>query len=171
MVPAGALRERSKVMRWIVRMALPLAVFWLVLSGHVEPLFLALGGASVVLVCWVSLRADLAEQHAVTFPLALRLPRYLLWLGKEMLVSSVAVVWKVWSPRPALRPVVTATPSRDMPDLSQVVYANSITLTPGTLSLDVADDRIEVHSLDEANADTLHAGAMLRRVRQLEIHR
>jgi multicomponent Na+:H+ antiporter subunit E len=152
-------------------MALPLTVFWLVLSGHVEPLFLVLGGLSVVLVCWVCWRAGLAEQHPVTVPLALRLPRYLLWLGKEVLVSSFAVVRKVWSRRPELRPVVAVTPSRDLPDLSQVVYANSITLTPGTLSLHLEDDRIEVHSLDGTDLDTLDAGAMLARVRRLEAPR
>lgn len=158
-------------MRWIRRTALPLTVFWLVLSGHVEPLFLTLGGLSVTLVCWVSWRAGLTEEHAVTVPLALRMPRYLLWLGKEVLVSSVAVVRKVWSPCPELRPVVAATPSQGLPDVSQVVYANSITLTPGTLSLHLEDDRIEVHSLDGTDIDTLDGGAMLARVRRLEARR
>ena len=149
-------------------MALPLAVFWLVLSGQDGSLFLTLGGLSVALVCWVSWRAGLTEQHARTVPITLHMPRYLLWLGKEVLVSSASVVRKVWSPRPGLRPVVAATPSRDLPDLSQVIYANSITLTPGTLSLHLTDDRIEVHSLDSTDIETLEDGAMLAQVRRLE---
>jgi multicomponent Na+:H+ antiporter subunit E len=156
---------------WIPRTAPLLAVFWFVLSGHVEPLLLALGGLSVALVCWLSWRAGVAEYHGAPASFVLRLPRYLLWLGKEVLVSSVAVVRKVWSPHPVLRPVVAATLSPDVRELSQVVYANSITLTPGTLSLDVDDDQIEVHSLEPADIDELRTGAMLRRVRRLEARR
>lgn len=158
-------------MQWVTRMPPLFVLFWFVLSGHVEPLFLALGAFSVALVCWLSVRARLSVRDGVTIPLALRLPRYLLWLGKEVLVSAVAVVRKVWSPRPDLRPVVEATPSPDMSALTQVVYANSITLTPGTLSLDVDDDRIKVHSLTEADVELLHTGRMLRHVQRLEASR
>lgn len=158
-------------MRWVARMAPLFAVFWLVLSGHLEPLLLVLGALSVALVCWLSVRAGLPSREMVTIPLALRLPRYLLWLAKEVLVSAVAVVGKAWSPRPTLAPVVAVTPSPEMSALSQVVYANSITFTPGTLSLDLDDDRIKVHSLERADVEALRAGRMLRRVRHLEAGR
>ena len=152
-------------------MAPPLALFWLVLSGHYTVLLIVLGAVSVALVCWLAWRADFPEREDVAPPLSPRLPRYVLWLGKEVLSSAVAVVRKVWSPRPDLRPVVDVTPSPDMSVFTQVVYANSITLTPGTLSLDVDEDRIEVHSLDPADVDTLRAGKMMRRARGLETRR
>jgi multicomponent Na+:H+ antiporter subunit E len=158
-------------MRSVLRTVPVLVVFWLVLSGHVEVLFLSLGVVSIVLVCLISYRAGVIEREGITFPLVMRLPRYLLWLGKEVLVSAFGVVRKVWSPRPALRPVVDSTPSLNLSELSQVVYANSITFTPGTLSFDVDDDCINVHSLDEAGVEQLRAGAMLRRVRRLEPRR
>lgn len=158
-------------MRWVARMAPLFAVFWLVLSGHLEPLLLVLGALSVALVCWLSVRAGLPARETVTIPLALRLPRYLLWLAKEVLVSAIAVVRKAWSPRLALEPVVEATPSPEMSALTQVVYANSITFTPGTLSLDLDDDRIRVHSLEPADVESLRAGRMLRHVRRLEASR
>jgi multicomponent Na+:H+ antiporter subunit E len=59
-------------------------------------------------------------------------------------------------------------PTPGLPELSQVIYANSITLTPGTLSLRVDDDGIEVHSLDPAGLRELRAGGMRDRVRKLE---
>ncbi|MBB4908774.1 Na+/H+ antiporter subunit E [Actinophytocola algeriensis] len=149
----------------------PLALFWLVLSGHYTFLLIVLGAVSVVLVCWLAWRADFPERDDVVLPLSPRLPRYVLWLGKEVLVSAVAVVRKVWSPRPDLRPVVGVTPSPDMSVFTQVVYANSITLTPGTLSLDVDEDRIEVHSLDAEDVDVLRDGEMMRRARGLETRR
>jgi multicomponent Na+:H+ antiporter subunit E len=162
----------SRTALWsVLRTAPVLVVFWLVLSGHFEVLFLAFGTVSVLLVCLLAYRANLTERDGITLPLVLRLPRYLSWLGKEVLVSAFAVVRKVWSPRPALRPVVDSTPSQDLSVLSQVVYANSITFTPGTLSFDVDDDCIKVHSLDESGVEDLRAGAMLRRVRRLEPRR
>jgi multicomponent Na+:H+ antiporter subunit E len=66
---------------------------------------------------------------------------------------------------------VATTSSADLSELSQMVYANSITLTPGTLSLDVGEEHIEVHSLDPAGIKDLHSGAMLRRVRRLGVPR
>lgn len=148
-----------------------LVVFWLVLSGHFDVLFLSLGAASIVLVCLISYRAGVLDGEGVTLALVLRLPRYLVWLGKEVLVSAFGVVRKVWSPRPELRPVVESASSAGLSEVSQVVYANSITFTPGTLSFDVDDDCVNVHSLDEAGVEELRSGAMLRRVRRLEPRR
>lgn len=158
-------------MLWASRIAPPLVVFWIVLSGHYTPLLIALGALSVVLVCWLSWRADFAEREDTALPLSPRLPRYVTWLVKEVLVSAAGVVRKVWSPRLDLRPVVDVTPSPDMSVFTQVVYANSITLTPGTLSMDVDEDAIKVHSLDAAGAQTLRDGEMMRRARDLETRR
>jgi len=155
----------------VLRLVPPLALFWSVLSGHFDPLFLALGTFSVVVVHLLSARAGLIGRESASIAIAPRLLRYFPWLGKEVLVSAVAVVRKVWAPRLALRPVVSATPSPDMTELGQVVYANSITFTPGTLSLDVDEDQIKVHSLEEADVEALRSGRMLRRVQRLEARR
>lgn len=155
-------------MRWAFRAAPPLIAFWLLLSGHFSPLFVAFGAFSVALVCWISTRTAVADHGLVPLKLALRLPLYFLWLGKEVLVSSLAVLRRIWSPHPALRPAVGQADAYDMSVLSQVIYANSITLTPGTLSLMVNDDSIEVHGLEVADIEALRDGEMLRRTRRLE---
>jgi multicomponent Na+:H+ antiporter subunit E len=138
-----------------------LAAFWVVLSGHFDPLLLTLGAVSITVVCAMAWRADLYLHRDLTVRFALRLPWFLLWLGGQVLVSSLTVVRQVWSPRLGLRPVVGSTPAQDLPELSQVTYANAITLTPGTLSLDISDKRIQVHSLDSTGVDELRKGAML----------
>lgn len=161
--------RRDSTMRFLRIAPLPVA-FWLLLSGHFEPLLLALGALSVAVVCWLTRRAGLDHQ-SVTVAFALRLPRYFLWLSGKVLVSTLAVARQVWAPRPELRPVVEPSPASQLPELSQVVYANSITLTPGTLSLDVEADHIEVHSLERSGIDELREGLMLRRVRQTEARR
>jgi multicomponent Na+:H+ antiporter subunit E len=141
-----------------------LAAFWLVLSGNFDPLLLTLGAVSITVVCAMAWRADLYLHRDLTARFALRLPWFFLWLGGQVFVSSLTVVRKVWSPRPGLRPVVRSTPAQDLPELSQVTYANAITLTPGTLSLDISDKLIRVHSLEPDGVDELRKGAMLSRV-------
>lgn len=158
-------------MHRIIGSAPLLVLFWLVLSGHFTPLFLALGALSVTLVLVLSWRAGIGDREGASLPLALRVTRYFPWLGKEVLVSAVAVVAKVWSRRPNLHPVVTTTPSPAMSPMSQVVYANSITFTPGTLSLDLDEDQISVHGLGATDVETLNTGRMLRQVQRLEARR
>jgi multicomponent Na+:H+ antiporter subunit E len=141
-----------------------LAAFWVILSGHFDPLLLIIGAASITVVCAMAWRADLYLHRDLTVPFALRLPWFFLWLGGQVFVSSLSVVRQVWSPRLGLRPVVASTPAQDLPELSQVTYANAITLTPGTLSLDISDNLIRVHGLEPTGIDELRKGAMLGRV-------
>jgi multicomponent Na+:H+ antiporter subunit E len=86
----------------------------------------------------------------------------------QILIAAWRVARLVWSPRPALRPLVGNVPAEDLSHLAQAIYANSITLTPGTLAMTVDDDSVEVHSLQPAGLDDLRRGAMLDRVRRLE---
>lgn len=164
---ANARSGRSQVLRRMAPLVPILAVFWLVLSGHFDPLLLALGALSIAVVCGMAWRGEFFLHRDVTIRFALRLPVFFLWLAWRVFVSALGVVRKVWSPRSEVRPVVAETEARDMPELAHVVYANAITLTPGTLALDVNDDGILVHSLDQAGVDDLHAGSMLRQVRRL----
>lgn len=144
-----------------------LAAFWLALSGHYTVLLLALGAASVALVVWISQRMEIVDEEQ-PIHLTPSLPRYVLWLMGQVLIAAVRVSRLVWSPRPALRPVVGRTDAAGMSHLVQTIYANSITLTPGTLALTVDDESVEVHSLQPSGLDDLRRGAMLSRVRWLE---
>lgn len=152
--------------RRILRITPFLVAFWLVLSGKAEPLSLALGALSIAVVCWLAARADLGRHSDVTVPFVLRLPRFLVWLAVQAFVSAFAVARQVWAPRLVLHPVVAPAPTGDLPVLGQVVYANAVTVTPGTLSLDLNEDRVEVHSLEPDGVEKLREGAMLRQVRR-----
>lgn len=155
-------------MRWIPRLVLVLAAFWLLLSGHYTVLLVVLGLGSAVLVAWIARRMEIVDHEALPLHLSPRTPLYWAWLAGQMLLSAVAVARQVWSARLAPRPSVGVTPAPDLPELSRVIYANSITLTPGTLSLSVTGEDIEVHSLSPSGVDDLRTGEMLRRVRRLE---
>ena len=160
MVPPG--------LPWFPSAVPPFVLFWLLLSGHFDPLLLALGAFSVVLVCWLTWRGQILEGRHLTLRWLVRLPGYLLWLGLEALRSAAAVVRLVWARHIDLHPVVEPTPLPPMSDIGQVTYANSITFTPGTLTLDVYDHEISVHSLQPDSVQTLRAGGMVRRVQRLE---
>lgn len=156
-------------MRLTLGLAVLLVAFWLVLSGHVAPVPLASGLLSVAFVVWLTRRMRIVDRESLPVHLVPRLPWYLPWLVKEILRSSLSVTRQVWSPRLRLRPAVAVAPTPDLPELSQVIYANSITLTPGTLSLSVHDEGIEVHSLHASGIGALRTGGMLDRVWRLEV--
>ncbi|MHA6623129.1 Na+/H+ antiporter subunit E [Pseudonocardia sp. DLS-67] len=151
-----------------MRIAFPLVAFWLLLSGHYTVLLLVFGALSVLVVVVLVGRMDRADGTRVRVRMSPRAPRYAGWLAGQVVMSSLAVLRQVWSPRLAPRPVVGVTPVDDLSEVGTVVYANSITLTPGTLSLQIDDAGIEVHALRRSDLDGLQAGVMLDRVRQLE---
>lgn len=151
-------------------LALPpvLAAFWLVLSGHYTWLLLLLGALSVVLVSWVILRMGVVDDESLPLRTVPRLPLYLVWLVGQIMLSALAVLRLVWSPRKKVRPAFGTVPAAELPELSKVVYANSITLTPGTLAVSFRGGDIEVHSLTEDGVAEVRDSAMPRRVAGLE---
>lgn len=143
-----------------------LAAFWLLLSGHYTALLLGLGVLSVLLVVWIIHRMEIVDGIEIRARPSRRAFGYLGWLAAQVLKSGLAVLRKIWSLRSTPRPVVGWTPVERLSEVGTVVYANSITLTPGTLSLQVGDEGIEVHALDESGLAELREGEMLRRVRR-----
>ncbi|MBI4923866.1 MAG: Na+/H+ antiporter subunit E [Devosia nanyangense] len=76
---------------------------------------------------------------------------------KELVVSTLKVAWLVVQPRPRLRPGIVAFPLTVTTDAQITLLANMITLTPGTLSLDVSDDRktLYIHAIDIESREAL----------------
>lgn len=149
-----------------------LCLMWLAWSGHYtihEPLIAAFGAASVLLVLLLSRR--MASAHSSegapglsSFRVLGYLP-YLLW---EIVKANIAVVKIVLSPDlPICRQIVRVPASQRSP-AGRVLHANSITLTPGTISLGVHEDHILVHAIDDAAAQGVLEGEMNRRVSALE---
>lgn len=135
--------------------------FWLALSGHWDPFHLGLGAGAAALVSALG-----AGQHALA-TMVRRLPwlaAYAAWLLVEIVRSNLQVARVVLDPRLPVEPVVVRVPAPIGGDLVVTTYANSITLTPGTVTLDVEDGTLVVHALTAASAATLSAGGMGRRV-------
>jgi multicomponent Na+:H+ antiporter subunit E len=157
-------------MTQLLGLTVTLAAFWLLLSGHYTPLFLGFGVFSVLLVAWLAVRIDIVDDEARPLRWLLRVPRYWLWLGAQILTSAVVVCRLIWGPRARLRPELGSTGVEGMSDVERATYANSITLTPGTLSMRVDDNCIEIHALDADSLQTIEAGEMARRLRKAGLH-
>ena len=144
-------------------LAVVLVSLWLLLSGHTEALILGLGGASVALVLWLSRRMRLVDEEGVPFDSLHRALPYSLWLLVEIVKSNFAMLPVLLSKEPQIQPQLVKVPSGKSGSLGQVTYANSITMTPGTVTLAVEDEEITVHALTDATAEGLRTGDMGRR--------
>jgi multicomponent Na+:H+ antiporter subunit E len=145
-----------------------LACVWLLWSGHTEPLILSFGAASVALVTWIAWRMDRTDGQATGWGLGLRPLVYIPWLLLEILKSNLHVAAVILTPKMPIQPRLLRVHVTQKTDLGQVVYANSITLTPGTITLDVRNDEFLVHALTDEVAEGLLTGDMDRKCTWLE---
>lgn len=144
-----------------------LGVFWLLLSGHFTPLLLVLGLASVVLVVWFVQRMDAVDHEPIQLHPSPRLLGYLAWLLWSVVKANIDVARRVWDPQLPVHPVWARLDTRVKTPVEITLYANSITLTPGTLTTDVRDDYFLIHALSQDGVDDLRDGEMERRILRL----
>jgi multicomponent Na+:H+ antiporter subunit E len=147
-----------------------LLVFWLALSGHYTVFHTVAGIVSSALVVWFAERRlkvlDL-EGHANH--LAVRAIFYWPWLIWEICKAAWDVTKIILHPSLPISPQLFKARTTQKSDLGRVIYANSITLTPGTISVDLDGKSILVHALTKAGADGVESGDMDRRVTRFEV--
>jgi multicomponent Na+:H+ antiporter subunit E len=117
---------------------------WLVLSGHPTPLHLAQGVLAAALVAYLNRDLELLSASVRCGP---RFLAYIPWLIKEIVVANVQVTRIVLHPRLPMDPAVVRFRTRLTGDLAVTTFANSITLTPGTVTIDVDEREFVVHAL------------------------
>ena len=145
-----------------------LTLSWLAWSGHYDALLLTFGATSVLCVFYLLNRiglADLDPQSARTF---VKMIAYVPWLLLEVIKSNIAVAKIIWRPALSINPDVQDVPSTQQTSLGLVAFANSVTLTPGTLSISAAPGTLKVHALDAASFEGDDFAEMDRRVTGLE---
>ena len=139
---------------------------WLLLSGFFSPFFLVLAAVCCALVVYIALRMDVIDQEGHPIQISWRLIPYLPWLAWQIVRANLDVTRRVFSLD--VDPVLRWVPASQRTDLGTVIYANSITLTPGTVSTDVEPGRIRVHALSGDGIAALEKGEMDARVRDVE---
>ena len=141
-----------------------LVIAWLLWSGLFKPLLLMLGLFSCVLTFLLVRRMGFFDNDSLALRFSMKLFGYWAWLGREIFRSSLEVARVVLDPALPISPRTIEIKSTSGHLVDQVILANSITLTPGTLALDLHKGIIKVHTLTEAGAQDLIAGEMDRRV-------
>ncbi|ANM29172.1 hypothetical protein ABI59_05535 [Acidobacteria bacterium Mor1] len=141
---------------------------WLVWSGHFNPLLIGFGLASVLLVLVIVGRMGIADHEGAPIEVLPRALTYAPWLLLEIAKANIDVVRVVLSPKMPISPSLFECDSTQKSDLGRTMYANSITLTPGTVTVEVREGRFKVHALTNAAADGVKSGEMDRRVTGVE---
>lgn len=148
---------------------LGLAALWLALSGHYTGLLLTIGVGCVLLTVWIAHRMKVLDHEMDPHQLRLvAVMAYLPWLMREVVMSALDVARRVLSRDMPLSPTVVTLDTSQRTNLGRTIYANSITLTPGTVSIDLLPGQVKVHALSREGAEALAEGEMDARVRQLE---
>lgn len=123
-------------------------------------LLIVLGLLSTLLSIFLSRRMNIIDHESYPFHLSMRLLRYYLFLAREIIQANLDVIKRILKPGPSISPQVITLPASKHTDLSKVVYANSITLTPGTVTLELSGEEIKVHALSKEGAADLQTGRM-----------
>ena len=146
-----------------------LFALWLLLSGHYTPLMLLFGVLSTLFVVFLATRADLIDRETQPVLIKSSVLLYWAWLGREIIKSNIDVARRILSPNLPISPTVFTVRAGQKTELGRVTYANSITLVPGTVTVDVNEDVLTVHALTQEVAEDLRRGEMDRRVCNVEI--
>lgn len=136
----------------LIALVVALAVTWLLWSGHYNPLLLVLGSLSVALVAWLSVRMGLVDPSTVPTQLGWGIVTYWIWLLKEIAFANYRVARTVLSKDMNIDPKIVTVTSRSKSIVGRVIFGNSITLTPGTVTIEMQGDQLTVHAL-QAPAD------------------
>lgn len=142
----------------VVLAALGLASLWLLLSGLYKTLIFSLGAISVILTVFIITRMDKVDEHKLGYDIGVFATfKYLLWLLKEIAKSNIAVTKIILAGKQPQHQKMFEVPVSQKSEIAQVVFANSITLTPGTITVETEDDNFIVHALDfnEGDLDAL----------------
>jgi len=156
--------------RYIV-MSLVMFGVWLLWSGHYSfdhSLVLGLGIGSCLFVVYMASRMLCVDEEGHPVHLTFSLLLYIPWLVWAIVKSNIDVAKRILSPNLPISPRMVRIKATQKTDLTRVIFANSITLTPGTVSVDLVEDDILIHALTKEAAEDVQSGDMDQRVTRLE---
>ena len=145
-----------------------LFLFWLVLSGHYTPFLMAAGAVCAAFCVFAMLRVRVADEEAYPAELLWGAVTYFPWLIREIAKSAWAVTKIILHPRLPISPTMTLVQASQKTSVGIATYANSITLTPGTITVGVHGKDLVLHALVTEGAIDLEEGGMDRRVSRFE---
>jgi multicomponent Na+:H+ antiporter subunit E len=149
----------------VISYAAFLFAVWLLLSGHFEPLMLGLGLVSVSLTVILIRRMTLIDHESYPLHLSSKIPAFLVFIMREIVKANIDVIKLIMTfKRASISPRFIEVDLSLKTDLGRVIYANAITLTPGTVSVELTKEKILVHALTKEAADDLASGEMAKSI-------
>ena len=139
-------------MAYLIGLIVTLTVFWLSNSGHYTPLLLSLGAVSIALTVLLTSRLGGIDRESAPYVRIFGFMTYLPWLLWEILKANLTVIRACLRANLDISPALVRVRTTCRSDLARVTFANSITLTPGTVTVEVEGDKLLVHALYESEA-------------------
>ena len=139
---------------------------WLLMSGHYNLLIVSLGIISCAFCVYVAKRGKLIDEEGLPIFFMPRLLNYLIWLFKEILKSNLSTAKVIINGK--VEPETFTVKTSQVTDVAKVTYANSITLTPGTVTTKIQKGVFEVHALNSDFGNDVRTNEMDKKVTWLE---
>ena len=158
------MEEPKTSVLYLVSLSIVLMGVWLIWSGIYEPLLISFGVISVALTVFASHLLSSVDNEGQPLSLGARPFWYIPWLLKEIVVANIDVIKRILNPKlndetaQIISPTWIKVSAKQKTRLGRTLFANSITLTPGTVSVDVGEDYIWVHALSKEGAESLIDG-------------
>lgn len=157
----------SNYLKKLAILLLMLAIAWLLWSGIYKPLLLGLGVFSCLLSLYLAHRMGALDDSMFSWYVLPRLPRYWVWLLKEITLSSFKVSKIILKREMSISPTIVEFDAVSSDPVGQAILGNSISLTPGSVTLDIHEGKLTVHCFTQAGADALLEGEINRRTAAL----
>lgn len=141
-----------RVLAYFVGLAVVLTTLWLGLSGLYKPLMLTLGAISILLSLLLAARFRTLDAESAPYFRLIPIFSYWIWLMVEIVKANWAVIKACLRSDLDIDPALVKIKTSCQSDLAKVTFANSITLTPGTVTVSVDGDKMLVHALYEDSA-------------------
>jgi len=141
-----------------------LFALWLGLSGQFNVMMVSMGLASTLVILYFAHRMDVIDKEIYPAHMNVLLLRFWLFLAREVIRANIDVIKRIFKPGKNISPQLFELPLTLQSDVSRVIYANAITLTPGTVSANLDKKTVTVHTLSIEAAQDLSSGRMARAV-------
>jgi multicomponent Na+:H+ antiporter subunit E len=145
---------------------------WLIFSGKYDTTHIGFGVVAVTIVVLINYKLSkwnlFPERGEPNVPIRIfQLPVYILWLMKEIFIASIQVAYLVVHPKMPIKPTLILFRTKLPSAVAKVILGNSITITPGTFTIDIEKDKFLVHGLVPGSAGSLENGEMQSRIMKL----
>jgi multicomponent Na+:H+ antiporter subunit E len=136
---------------YLLGICLAIIAFWVANSGHYKPLMLGFLALSTLITLFVSARLKIIDREGSPYVRLAGFLAYYPWLFWEVVKSNLVIIKACLRADLDINPALVKIKTNCKTDLAKVTFANSITLTPGTVTVEIEGDKLLVHGLYEAN--------------------